>query len=80
MLAAWFRYAGNTSPSGFLCLYSVEFWAPLTTLTIPIVVLWWPARRIPLGHCPHCGYNLTGNESGKCPECSTPVPKQETPA
>ena len=19
--------------------------------------------------CPNCGYNLTGNESGRCPEC-----------
>ncbi len=25
-------------------------------------------RYIP-GHCAHCGYNLTGNESGVCPEC-----------
>lgn len=21
------------------------------------------------GHCRHCGYNLTGNVSGRCPEC-----------
>jgi hypothetical protein len=21
------------------------------------------------GLCPHCGYNLTGNVSGTCPEC-----------
>ena len=38
---------------------------------------WWGP---PPGHCPHCGYNLTGNESGVCPECSTPVPTQETTA
>jgi hypothetical protein len=25
------------------------------------------------GNCRHCGYNLTGNESGRCPECGTPV-------
>ncbi len=31
-------------------------------------------------HCDSCGYNLSGNESGNCPECSTPVPKQETTA
>lgn len=23
----------------------------------------------PPGHCSHCGYNLTGNVSGVCPEC-----------
>ena len=33
-------------------------------------LLWWlDLRRIPPGHCPHCGYDLTGNVSGKCPEC-----------
>ncbi len=24
--------------------------------------------------CSHCGYNLTGNVSGTCPECGTPMP------
>lgn len=23
--------------------------------------------------CPHCNYNLTGNVSGRCPECGTPI-------
>ncbi|MCP4250685.1 MAG: hypothetical protein GY778_26895 [bacterium] len=26
-------------------------------------------RRYPRGHCQRCGYDLTGNESGRCPEC-----------
>ncbi|NLE96307.1 MAG: hypothetical protein GX600_11645 [Dehalococcoidia bacterium] len=26
-------------------------------------------RRKPPGHCENCGYNLTGNVSGICPEC-----------
>ena len=26
--------------------------------------------------CPACDYNLTGNTSGTCPECGTPVPKE----
>jgi len=25
--------------------------------------------------CGQCGYNLTGNVSGRCPECGTPVPQ-----
>ena len=25
-----------------------------------------------LGHCPTCNYNLTGNQSGRCPECGHP--------
>jgi hypothetical protein len=28
------------------------------------------------GHC-RCGYDLTANTSGICPECGTPVPSQE---
>ena len=39
--------------------------------------LWWPdlreywrhRRRFPKGHCQTCGYDLTGNTSGVCPEC-----------
>ena len=27
------------------------------------------AQRIALGQCPGCGYDLTGNLSGVCPEC-----------
>lgn len=26
-------------------------------------------RRARSGQCIHCGYNLKGNESGRCPEC-----------
>lgn len=26
--------------------------------------------------CPHCDYNLTGNISGICPECGTPIRPQ----
>ena len=25
------------------------------------------------GRCQHCGYDLTGNVSGVCPECATPT-------
>lgn len=35
-----------------------------------IVVVWfWGEAR----DCPKCGYNLTGNTSGRCPECATLV-------
>ena len=30
-------------------------------------------RRFPAVHCQQCGYDLTGNESGTCPECGTAV-------
>lgn len=33
-------------------------------------------RRRPPGHCTQCGYDLTGNESGVCPECGRPIPPE----
>jgi hypothetical protein len=30
-------------------------------------------KRIAKGQCTSCGYDLTGNTSGVCPECGTPV-------
>jgi hypothetical protein len=29
--------------------------------------------------CPQCGYSLTGNVSGLCPECGTPIAQQAVP-
>ena len=28
-------------------------------------------ERLAKGQCPHCGYDLTGNVSGVCPECGS---------
>jgi len=43
------------------------------------ITLWlWRAvwkRREP-GHCRSCNYSLTGNISGRCPECGTPIEPQ----
>ena len=38
-------------------------------IAIPTYILWRRDRRHPPGHCQGCGYDLTGNESGMCPEC-----------
>jgi hypothetical protein len=50
----------------------------------PILVLVWiPRRRIRRrrGHrCVECGYDLTGNVSGACPECGEEVPTHEPAA
>lgn len=34
------------------------------------IVLWRRTRKPPKGHCQSCGYDLTGNVSGQCPECN----------
>jgi hypothetical protein len=48
---------------------SVPLWIPFViTLTVALVSR---PRRYPLGYCVRCGYDLTGNVSGVCPECGT---------
>lgn len=40
---------------------------------------WRRRRRKAKGLCLRCGYNLTGNVTGKCSECGTPVFENEVP-
>ena len=58
------------STSGF----DVPFWLLLLLTAIPTAWLWHRDRRLLTcltGHllCRGCGYDLTGNTSGVCPEC-----------
>lgn len=52
----------------------LPFW-PLFLVSLVISCLLWKrvCRRLPLGLCTHCGYDLTGNVSGRCPECGGSV-------
>jgi hypothetical protein len=61
---------------------SPEFIVPLVVpvllmamLPIAVVTLRWAGRRrrLKLSLCLRCGYSLTGNTSGVCPECGTAV-------
>jgi hypothetical protein len=38
---------------------------------------WTNWLRYPKGHCQGCGYNLTGNVSGICPECGKQIDRQQ---
>jgi hypothetical protein len=44
---------------------------PAILILARIILSGWPARR--KGLCECCEYNLTGNVSGICPECGTPI-------
>ena len=84
-----FQYGGHDFVTGaghinFRTLV-VPHWAP-AAVTAPLG-LWWAAgavrrfhrrrrahARTGAGRCPRCGYDLTGNTSGTCPECGTPRP------
>ncbi len=52
----------------------MPLWLPLRVIAIPTAWLFHRDRkRIQPGHCQMCGYDLTGNVSGVCPECGTKV-------
>lgn len=57
-------------------LSHVVFVSACTFIIAPFVGAakhWWRTTRHRRGHCRKCGYNLTGNVSGRCPECGTEV-------
>ncbi len=50
----------------------VPLWLFFVPVALPTATLWWlDRRRYPPGHCQKCGYDLTGNVSGRCPECGS---------
>ena len=48
-------------------------WIILIIIALPTAYLFYRDRRYPRGHCQGCGYDLTGNVSGVCPECGRAV-------
>jgi hypothetical protein len=69
----WWTIRFREPPRWLPVVYSggavLPLWIPFLLVAIPTTYLWWRDRRIPPGHCQKCGYNLTGNVSGICPEC-----------
>lgn len=70
-----FQFSSTPRPNGYR-LTHIAFPLSLSTFllaitgTVPIVsgpVKRWHRKRI--GLCVHCGYNLAGNRTGRCPEC-----------
>jgi hypothetical protein len=62
-------------PSGVLDVV-LPLWLVLLLLAVASGYLWHLSDPpIPRGHCQSCGYNLTGNTSGRCPECNLIVPQ-----
>ena len=57
----------------------ISFWFPAAIALGCAAIFWIKSRhcriteRLRIGNCPACGYNLTANASGVCPECGTAV-------
>ena len=69
----WYRWRPASGANLFLRLV-VPMWslAAAFALLPAARLLGRLARRRRPGHCPRCGYDLTGNVSGVCPECGRP--------
>lgn len=71
------RYVKSALPSLCATRSSVAVRLPLWTIITPTTLLalylWWiKRRRFGAGQCGRCGYDMTGNISGVCPECGVP--------
>ncbi len=73
----WANYEGEEEPVrywDFIGNWFVYFVAALLLMELPCRIgsaAWRRFTRPPSGHCQTCGYNLTGNVSGICPECGS---------
>ena len=79
---------GGVDPKHIGALIGLPLWSMLAlTTAVPLMILTrsirngmrrWRWRR--RGRCPACGYDLTGNTSGVCPECAAEIDTDATAA
>ena len=79
-----FSWSGGPAKSvdTYLSL-SLPYWfLTLVFALLPTIWLikWRRRRNLPDNPCPSCGYDLTGNESGECPECGQASETEATEA
>lgn len=53
-----------------------SFWLPCALFGVPVIVVLAHDRLWRSGYCRNCRYNLTGNVSGRCPECGNAIDQQ----
>ena len=68
------RWAGTSRR--WACL-SIPIWYFAAASLALFLFAEWRRRRFPSHHCQRCGYNLSGNTSGRCPECGAAIPEQQ---
>ena len=85
--AAFFAWLWPRLLSGGGAEFLFVFWAAVLTVLPPLAggaILFLRGGRAAgraggSPRCPSCGYDLTANTSGTCPECGTPVAKGAKP-
>ena len=65
-----YRSIHAAAVSFVIALFVAGLAAPLAVIVILISAR---RSRSSRAECPRCGYNLTGNRSGRCPECGRPL-------
>ena len=66
------RDAGSVdSPGAYFA--ECHLWLPFVITAAITIVLYRRTRGFPAGRCHACGYDLTGNTSGVCPECGITI-------
>ena len=67
----------NWGPSrGFTWRIVLPYWLFVLPM-LAIVFFVWRWRDLPAHACLRCGYDTTGNVSGRCPECGTEIVRRE---
>lgn len=75
MLGPWLALAiGPEASEVWLPGIFASWWVGSTWLLTGTLARRVRSLRPDAGLCPACGYNLTGNASGTCPECGSPAP------
>jgi hypothetical protein len=68
----------NTSSTSGLVFLGGPCWLLLAPVGLILVLCTFPqARELGGGLCSKCGYNLTGNASGVCPECGISISEEQ---
>ena len=68
MRDSWTFTAGieDTGSYAYVLIWKLVIAFAVASVLLALPFTW---RRHQPGHCVTCGYNLTGNTSGRCPEC-----------
>jgi len=71
-IGLWTREGMDVRIAHWAALVGVPLWVPLIAASIAALAFA-RSRKTDHGCCSCCGYDLTGNVSGRCPECGTPI-------